>query len=380
MSGGYASRLSDYPNKGVVGLPEIYDTHRTLTVKIKRLTAEIQSSTNIVILTGAGISTAAKIPDFRGPNGFWTKEKLQQQLHNKSKSSTLSSSSRKKRKRSITGNSNSNSKTETETNTSTNSNSNDPSSSSSSSSSSPSSSSSSSPPPERRTQQQQQQQHDNFTFAEALPTLTHRAITKLILDGKVRYCVTQNVDGLHRRSGLSRNYHSAVHGCVFTEKCARSNCGCEYFGDVELDGLSFQKTENKCEECVDGGDLRDILLDWEDPVLDMERVQAECERADLILCLGTSLRIEPVGSLPLLAKKFVIINLQATPFDEQAKIVVRAKVDDVMTRLMSELGYKHNWMTMEPSPCIERKWKPTVDQNIDWAYMMDNEVTKESNN
>ena len=370
MSGGYASRLSDYPNKGVVGLPEIYDTHRTLTVKIKRLTAIIQSSTNIVILTGAGISTAAKIPDFRGPNGFWTKEKLQQQQqHNKSKSSTLRSSSQKKRKRSTTGNSNS--KTETNTNT----NSNDPSSSSSSSSSS--ASSSSSPPPERRTQQQQQQ-HDDFTFAEALPTLTHRAITKLILDGKVKYCVTQNVDGLHRRSGLSRNYHSAVHGCVFTEKCARSNCGCEYFGDVELDGLSFQKTKNKCEECVDGGDLRDILLDWEDPVLDMERVQAECERADLILCLGTSLRIEPVGSLPLLAKKFVIINLQATPFDEQAAIIVRAKVDDVMTRLMSALGYKHNWMTMEPSPCIERKWKPTVDQNIDWNYMMDNEVTTEN--
>jgi len=90
MSGGYASRLSHYPNKGVVGLPEIYDTDRTLTVKIKRLTAEIQSSTNIVILTGAGISTAAKIPDFRGPNGFWTKEKLQQQQqHYKSKSSTF---------------------------------------------------------------------------------------------------------------------------------------------------------------------------------------------------------------------------------------------------------------------------------------------------
>jgi mono-ADP-ribosyltransferase sirtuin 6 len=365
MSGGYASRLSHYPNKGVVGLPEIYDTDRTLTVKIKRLTAEIQSSTNIVILTGAGISTAAKIPDFRGPNGFWTKEKLQeqkQQQNNKSKSSTASSSSQKKRKRSTTGNSNS--KTETNTNV------NDPSSSSSSSSST------SSPPPESITQQQQR---DNFTFAEALPTLTHRAITKLIMDGKVKYCVTQNVDGLHQRSGLSRNYHSAVHGCVFTEKCARSNCSCEYFGDVELDGLSFQKTGNKCEECIDGGDLRDILLDWEDPVLDMERVQAECERADLILCLGTSLRIEPVGSLPLLAKKFVIINLQATPFDEQATIIVRAKVDDVMTRLMTELGYKHNWTTMEPSPCIERKWKPTVDQNIDWAYMMDNEVTTENN-
>jgi len=338
MSGGYASRLSDYPNKGIVGLPEIYDTHRALSIKIKRLTEEVRSSTYIVILTGAGISTAARIPDFRGPNGFWTREKLkEQQQQKKSVESSFSSAQKKRKRPTIDSNSNAS------------------------------------------LSQQQIAQHDDLTFTEAQPTLTHRAITKLVLDGKIKYCVTQNVDGLHRRSGLSRNYHSAVHGCVFTEKCARSNCGCEYFGDAELNGLSFQKTGKKCEECVDDGDLRDTLLDWNDPVLDMERVQAECERADLILCLGTSLRIEPVGGLPLLAKKFILINLQATPYDKKAAFIIRAKVDDVITRLMLELGYERNW-NMEPSPCIERKWKPTVDQNIDWAYMMDNESSIVNNN
>ena len=73
MSAGYASRLSAYPNKGVVGLPESYDTSRALSIKLERLAGDIQESAYIVMLTGAGISTAAKIPDFRGPNGIWTK-------------------------------------------------------------------------------------------------------------------------------------------------------------------------------------------------------------------------------------------------------------------------------------------------------------------
>ena len=72
-------------------------------------------------------------------------------------------------------------------------------------------------------------------------------------------------------------------------------------------GLSFQPTGHECDEC--GGSLHDILLDWEDPVLEMDRAEEECTKADLVLCLGTSLRIEPVGNLPLLAKEFVIVNL-----------------------------------------------------------------------
>lgn len=308
MSAGYASRLSEYPNKGTVGLPESYDTRRALSIKLKRLTEDLQASTYTVVLTGAGISTSSGIPDFRGPNGIWTKEKEKK------------TSKARKRKRSGAceplG-------SENET-------------------------------------------VDDNLFARARPTLTHRAITKLALDGKVKYCVTQNVDGLHRRSGLPRNNHSTVHGCVFTEKCG--DCGCEFFRDTEVETLSFKATGNRCDEC--GGLLHDVLLDWEDPVLDIERVHAECEKADLVLCLGTSLRIEPVGSLPLLAKKFAIINLQVTPKDDSAASIIRAKVDDVMESLMSNLGYEDDWKD-EPSPCIERKWKPTTDQNEEWIALMD---------
>jgi len=305
MSAGYASRLSEYPNKGIVGLPESYDTRRALSNKLKRLTEELQASKYTVVLTGAGISTASGIPDFRGPNGIWTKEKEKKKPN------------ARKRKR-----------------------------------------------PDACETSEKETGDD--LFAHALPTLTHRAITRLAMDRKIKYCVTQNVDGLHRRSGLSRDHHSTVHGCVFTEKCAK--CGCEYFRNKELGGLSFQPTGNKCDEC--GGLLHDILLDWEDPVLDMDKVNAECEKADFVLCLGTSLRIEPVGSLPLLAKKFAIVNLQITPKDERAAHIIRAKVDDIMESLMSNLGYKNEWKD-EPSPLIERKWKPDADQNEEWLELID---------
>lgn len=314
MSEGYASRLSEYPNKGVVGLPENYDTRRALSMKIKQLTEEIQASTYTVVLTGAGISTASGIPDFRGPNGIWTNEKKRQRRHKKNFND-------RKRKRT---------------------------------------------PASEPLGAEKEKPEDNL-FARARPTLTHRAITQLTLDGKLKYCVTQNVDGLHRRSGLSRKYHSTVHGCVFTEKCA--NCGREYFGDNELGGLSFKPTGNRCDEYDCEGLLHDILLDWEDPVLDIEKVTSECEKADLVLCLGTSLRIEPVGSLPLSAKKFVIVNLQATPKDENASLIIRAKVDDVMEILMSNLGHNNDWK-VEPFPCIERKWKPDADQNQEWALVI----------
>lgn len=65
MSAGYASRLSEYPNKGVCGLAENFDSARALTVKMEKLIKLVQESKHFVVLTGAGISTSAGIPDFR---------------------------------------------------------------------------------------------------------------------------------------------------------------------------------------------------------------------------------------------------------------------------------------------------------------------------
>jgi NAD+-dependent protein deacetylase sirtuin 6 len=334
MSGNYASRLSDYPNKGVVGLAESFDTSRSLGNKIKKLTEMIQTSKSTVFLTGAGISTAANIPDFRGPNGIWTLEK-QRQEETKKRNNIIKkegenvfiplksvSNQGQKRKRNIYGTTTTASMTP-------------------------------------------QPQHC-INFEKARPTLTHLAITKLANDGFIDYVVTQNVDGLHRRAGLSRDRHSTVHGCVFTQKCGNPKCGMEVFTEQEVESLSFRATGLSCEDC--GNNMHDILLDWEDTVLDLDLVAKKCEDAVLVVCLGTSLRINPVGSLPSLAKKFVIVNLQATPYDDDASLIIRAKVDDVMKELMSQLGYPIKWQ--EEPPLVEAQWKPANGDNGDFARIL----------
>lgn len=267
-SDNYAGRLSEYPNKGLCGLPEKTENKRSFSFKMKKLTSLVQNAKHIVVITGAGVSTSAGIPDFRGPNGIWTREKK--------------TGKRKRHDKDIHIDDN------------------------------------------------------KVSFESAQPTFTHRAITKLSQDNIniVKYVITQNVDGLHMRSGIQRSKHCFLHGCIFTEKC--EVCMKEYFRDFDIGGVSFKKTGRLC-EC--GGDLRDTILDWEDslPEDDWEHAQNQCASSDLVLVLGSSLRIEPVASLPILAKKFVIVNKQETPYDDRAALLIRANVDQVSQQLLENL-------------------------------------------
>lgn len=131
------------------------------------------------------------------------------------------------------------------------------------------------------------------SFESATPTITHRSITRLVQLGLVEYVITQNVDGLHRRSGLSRSKLAVLHGCLFTEICEK--CKTEYFRNFDIGGVSFQKTGRYCTELGCSGELQDTILDWEDelPVEDWAISQDQCQKSDLILAIGTSLRIEP---------------------------------------------------------------------------------------
>lgn len=314
MSAGYASRLSAYSNKGVVGLPESFDSTRQRELKLKKLSELVLASRHLVVVTGAGISTSAGIPDFRGPKGIWTLEKKERKAK----------AQNRKRKHSESTEDNKHESSDKKHTT--------------------------------RTEKILDSDHASIEFSKAQPTLTHKALTRLATDGKLKYLVTQNVDGLHRRAGLMRNIHCSLHGCAFTEKCKNADCLAEFFRDFDIGGMSFQPTGRRCTIC--GGELLDTLLDWEDalPEADFERAEDECDKADLVICLGTSLRIEPVGSLPLRAEKFVIVNLQVTPKDEHAALTLKAPVDMVMEHLMSYLGYDVKWK--DAAAPVEQVWKP----------------------
>ena len=85
-----------------------------------------------------------------------------------------------------------------------------------------------------------------------------QALVALHTAGKLRYTVSQNVDGLHLRSGLPRDRLAELHGNCFAERCGR--CDREYVRDFEMETVGFKYTGRKCDSC--NGRLKDSILDW----------------------------------------------------------------------------------------------------------------------
>ncbi|KAM7143160.1 NAD-dependent protein deacylase sirtuin-6 isoform 3-T3 [Molossus nigricans] len=264
MSVNYAAGLSPYADKGKCGLPEIFDPPEELERKVWELAKLVWQSSNVVFHTGAGISTASGIPDFRGPHGVWTME--EQGLAPKF----------------------------------------------------------------------------DTTFESARPTKTHMALVQLERVGLLHFLVSQNVDGLHVRSGFPRQYvRDTVVGSMGLKATGR------------LCTMAKARGLRACR-----GELRDTILDWEDalPERDLTLADEASRIADLSVTLGTSLQIRPSGNLPLATKRrggrLVIVNLQPTKHDRQADLRIHGYVDEVMTRLMKHLGLE---IPAWDGPCVLEK-------------------------
>mmetsp|Transcript_25737 Transcript_25737/g.69860 ORF Transcript_25737/g.69860 Transcript_25737/m.69860 type:complete len:772 (+) Transcript_25737:32-2347(+) len=243
---------------------------------------QIQGSQEVFIFTGAGISTSMGIPDFRGPNGIWTARKKKQPI------SAL-----------------------------------------------------------------------RTPFEYSRPSFTHMAIAALVAAGKVKCVCSQNVDCLHLRSGISRSLLAELHGNCFAERCEA--CKREYTRDFQVETVNFQPTGRLCvaPECGSKDakadcrppSLLDNVLDWDSALPDDELDAAidAAKRSELTLVLGSSLQISPANEIPTLTPqtkrgkgkekgKMVIVNLQKTPKDRSAHMLVRARVDPVFSRIMLQLG------------------------------------------
>ncbi|XP_032421641.1 NAD-dependent protein deacylase sirtuin-6 [Xiphophorus hellerii] len=189
--------------------------------------------------------------------------------------------------------------------------------------------------------------HFNTTFEDARPSLTHLALLGLQRAGYLKYLISQNVDGLHVRSGFPRDKLSELHGNMFVEECEK--CGRQYVREKVIGVMGLKPTGRYCEVVRSRGlracrgKLISTILDWEDalPDRDLNRADDASRRADLALTLGTSMQIKPSGDLPLLTKrkggKVVIVNLQPTKHDKHAHLRINGYVDDVMKQLMELL-------------------------------------------
>ncbi|KAG9159966.1 hypothetical protein Leryth_005710 [Lithospermum erythrorhizon] len=184
----------------------------------------------------------------------------------------------------------------------------------------------------------------SLPFHRAMPGITHMALVELEKAGILKFLISQNIDGLHLRSGIPREKISEIHGNSFLEKCP--SCGDEYTRDFEVETIGLKETSRKCSSAHCGKKLRDTVLDWEDalPVKEMNAAEKHCKMADVVLCLGTSLQITPACNLPLKCirggGKIVIINLQETPKDKKASLVIHERVDKIIRGVMAFLNLR----------------------------------------
>ena len=175
--------------------------------------------------------------------------------------------------------------------------------------------------------------------------------------------VSQNVDGLHRKSGIHPDKLAELHGNTNLELCLK--CGKEHMRDFKVrcaKGAHKHQTGRKCEKPACGGNLKDSIINFGDsldqPIIDKATKFCSNE-SDLIIAMGSSMRVQPACSLPLQVIQnggnFVMINLQKTPLDAYACLCIHAKTDDVMKLLMKKLGYD------VPNYTVKRKLQVTLD-------------------
>jgi NAD-dependent deacetylase len=244
--------------------------------ELSEIAGWLRDARRVVALTGAGISTESGIPDFRGPNGIWTKDPAAE------KTATLQY---------YMGD-----------------------------------------PEVRRRAWQNRLKSEMWT---AQPNAAHHALVELERKGALHFLVTQNVDGLHHAAGQSDRIVVEIHGNVREAKCM--SCGWRGPMAETLDRVRAGEEDPRCIHC--GGILKSATISFGENLVaeDLERAQLAASDATVFLALGTSLAVYPAAALPEIAlqadARLVIVNAEETPFDGLAEAVLRDQLGVVLPAL-----------------------------------------------
>ena len=174
------------------------------------------------------------------------------------------------------------------------------------------------------------------TLGSKRPNPAHKVLAELEERGLVDAVVTQNIDRLHGAAGSRRVIE--VHGSIETSSCL--DCG-ESYGLEAVDSLFTEEGVALCASCS-GRVKPDVVLFGEMlPDAAMEEATALCGRADLILCVGSSLEVYPVAGLPSIALNrgatLAIVTKGPTPYDRDAAVKLDGDVVDELTALLAAL-------------------------------------------
>lgn len=163
------------------------------------------------------------------------------------------------------------------------------------------------------------------------PNPAHRALAWLEEKSWVQTVITQNIDGLHQEAGSRRVLE--MHGNLRTATCLK--CHSKTSFEFLIKSVSEGKIPPKC-EC--GGIVRPDVVFFGDPMPpSFEEAVQEAQKADWMVVVGSSLQVAPVSYLPSMAKHLAIINLEPTPYDSAAEIVIHEKAGVVLGQLVEYL-------------------------------------------
>lgn len=238
----------------------------------------LDRATAVAVLTGAGISTDSGIPDFRGPNGVWTKNPAAEKASNIRHYV--------------------------------------------------------SDPEVRRANWERRASGE--MWADVEPNDGHRALVTLERRGKLHTLVTQNVDELHQRAGSSPEKVVEIHGT--TRKVGCLDCDWRAEMTVVLDRVRAGEQDPHCEAC--GGILKSATISFGQSLIaeDLQRAEIAASECDVFLAVGSSLAVFPVNETVAIAKNsgaaLIIVNLEPTPYDRYADVVLRESISEVLPEIV----------------------------------------------
>ncbi len=239
--------------------------------------AWIAAARSVVALTGAGISTESGIPDFRGPEGVWTRDPRAERLSNIGYYIA-----------------------------------------------------------DERIRQEAWRRRVEHPAWRARPNAGHRALVDLERAGHLELLVTQNIDGLHLAAGTDPDRLVEIHGTIRETACL--NCGDRRPMRETLDRVTAGEADPPCRAC--GGILKSATISFGqnlDPAL-LARADDAASACDLFLAVGTSLTVYPVARLPELAleagARLVIVNAEPTALDGRADAVMRGRAGAILPALV----------------------------------------------
>lgn len=234
----------------------------------------MRSAQRMVFFTGAGISTESGLPDYRGPDGVWTTGKIP--------------------------------------------------------------SIGEIPKSEEARLEFWQQRREMYPFMQSRePNAGHKAISQLMSHGRALAVITQNIDGLHQKSGVPEDRVIELHGSTRKLRCIPN--GHIVDGDDVQTQLEEGEVDPRCPEC--GGILRsDTVLFGESlPKEALEIAARVSAAADVMVVVGSSLVVYPAAQLPQIAQQrgasLIIIDRAETALDDLADIVIRGEAGTVLADL-----------------------------------------------